>query len=337
MAVVLLGPTGDPIASQRSAEELLAGHRLDQERRGLMATTISERDRKVRALIAWMSPRHVLDATAEDLQTFLDERDLGNTARSDYVGIWRSFYTWAVKRGLLANAPTDDIVAPRRRSGLPKPLTHAELARALDPSHFVDTYAHRRLRALLVLGAFAGLRAQEMAGLAVEDVDAVNGVLRVRRGKGGNQRVVPLHPDVLAALQALPLPETGQVFVVGRYAGNYRKGPAERLRDGEGPINPWNVSQSVGRYLHSIGIDASCHCLRHTFATNIYRSTQDLRLTQELLGHSSPAVTAIYAAADTTKAAPAVMALGVGSGTTGGTMTRTLDDHLGEQIDGERR
>ena len=42
-----------------------------------------------------------------------------------------------------------------------------------------------------------------------------------------------------------------------------------------------------------------------------YRSTQDLRLTQELLGHGSPATTAIYAAADTTKAAPAVMALGI--------------------------
>jgi site-specific recombinase XerD len=61
--------------------------------------------------------------------------------------------------------------------------------------------------------------------------------------------------------------------------------------------------------LFELDIAASCHCLRHTFATNIYRSTQDLRLTQELLGHSSPAVTAIYAAADTSKGAPAVMAL----------------------------
>lgn len=294
-------------------EELLGGHRLDQERRGLMAATVSNRHRRVGALMAWMAPRSVLDATAEDLQSYLDARDIGNGSRRDYLSHWRQFYGWAVKQGLLVKAPTDDILAPKRRPGMPKPLTDAELELALNPAHFGRTYAHRRLRALVLLGAFEGLRAQEMAGLCVEDVVTAKGALRVRRGKGGKQRTLPLHPDVLEALEALPLPASGSVFRIDSYGGQ-SAGTAGRYPPADRPINPWNVSKMVREYLHGLGIDASCHSLRHTFATKIYQATQDLRLTQELMGHSSVATTQIYAACDTAKAAPAVMALRIGGG-----------------------
>ena len=72
------------------------------------------------------------------------------------------------------------------------------------------------------------------------------------------------------------------------------------------------MSQGINLYVHSIGITSNAHSLRHWFATGVYRANADLLLTQKLPGHSTPAVTAVYAAADPTTAAPTVNGLHVG-------------------------
>jgi integrase len=68
----------------------------------------------------------------------------------------------------------------------------------------------------------------------------------------------------------------------------------------------------INLYLHSLGIASNAHSLRHWFACHVYRTNQDLLLTQKLLGHSTPAVTAVYAASDPAAAAPTVHGLHVG-------------------------
>ncbi len=107
------------------------------------------------------------------------------------------------------------------------------------------------------------------------------------------------------------MPASGPVFRIWRPGVNRGGDHVGCYPDDGQLIHPWNVSQMVNRYLHSIGIAKTAHCLRHSFATNIYRTTRDLRLTQELMGHASPATTAIYAACDMEKAAPAVAALSI--------------------------
>jgi site-specific recombinase XerD len=72
--------------------------------------------------------------------------------------------------------------------------------------------------------------------------------------------------------------------------------------------------KELNTYLHSLGITSTAHSLRHRFATTIYEETRDLRLTQELMGHTSPETTAIYTQANHAGAAAAVAALTVGSG-----------------------
>ncbi len=71
------------------------------------------------------------------------------------------------------------------------------------------------------------------------------------------------------------------------------------------------VSKCVAMHLQSLGIEAGAHGLRHSFATGIFQQTKDLLLTQRLLGHSSPAVTAVYAACDQDQAFAAGMGLSV--------------------------
>jgi integrase/recombinase XerC len=154
------------------------------------------------------------------------------------------------------------------------------------------------MRAMLLLAAFAGLRCQEIAGLERDDVIEAKDLLRVRHGKGQKERVLPLHPDVMAALRALPMPQTGPLF----------------LRPSGAAHTPVTVSEAMRDYLRRIcGIDATAHQLRHWFATEVYASSKDIRVTQELLGHSNPATTARYVAFSRVDAAAAVGSLSLGA------------------------
>ncbi len=150
---------------------------------------------------------------------------------------------------------------------------------------------------MLYLAAYQGLRAVEIAGLRRENVHELDEQLHlVVLGKGNKERVLPLAPRVLAELQAYGLPRRGPVFTMYDNLGR-RSTP---------PISAARVSAACGTYLAEAGTGSTLHALRHFFATALYQTSQDLRLVQEALGHSSPNITAIYAAFDTSKTAGAM-------------------------------
>lgn len=151
-------------------------------------------------------------------------------------------------------------------------MADPDMARAIDQ-------AGPRMRAWLTLMGYAGLRCAEVA--ALERGWLMPGALRVT-GKGGHERVVPLHPSVVAALAGVQFPPSGPVF-----------------RNAEGrPFTAKDISRRVGAYLDGLGIAATAHQGRHHFGTVAYRHSRDLRAVQQLLGHADPATTAGYAAVD---------------------------------------
>lgn len=237
-------------------------------------------------------PAGLLEA---DQATLLDWRrrlTLADATICQYVSHIRCFYRWACKQGLCAADPAAELPAPRCRRRVPRPIGEDDLFQAV-------TTAPPRILPWLVLAAWCGLRACEIAGLRREDVldTAPRPVLLLERTKGGAQRVVPLHPYVLAVLRSCGLPASGYVF---------------RRRDGQhGPNTPHQVSQLCNRYLHGRGVTATLHQLRHRFGTETYRASHDLRAVQELLGHASPVTTAGYAAFDSPVQVAAVNALPV--------------------------
>ncbi len=104
---------------------------------------------------------------------------------------------------------------------------------------------------------------------------------------------MPLHPVVLEALRCLPMPRTGAIFVRprgGRFTGN-------------------RLSVVISAYLSEHGIDATAHQCRHWFATETYAACHDIRIVQELLGHSDPSTTAGYVAYSHVDATAAVASL----------------------------
>ncbi len=276
-------------------DELIRAHRIHQERRGNLPRSIAKREVYLRAFAKWLAPRGLLEASRDDVEEFLDARRAfdGRPAtvrtRASALSHLHVFYRWAVDEELLTTVPTAKIVRPKLRRTLPRPITDEDLARALAE-------APTAMRAMLTLAAYAGLRCQEIAGLDREDVLEGKGLLRVVKGKGGHERIVPLHPEALAALRCLPLPRSGALF--------------NRPRGGR--YTPQALSEAFRAYFRGIGVTTTAHQLRHWFGTSIYAGTHDIRLTQELLGHQSPNTTAIYVAFSAVDAEAAVAALRVG-------------------------
>jgi integrase len=131
---------------------------------------------------------------------------------------------------------------------------------------------------MLVLAAFAGLRAMEIAALHAEDI--VDDALHVQEGKGGHGRVVPLHPLVRSVVYELPA--RGPLFP---------RGDAPAIA-----VPSHRVSSLCNEHLHGLGLHVTLHQLRHRFATTAYATSgHDLRFVQEMLGHADPKTTAIYA------------------------------------------
>jgi integrase len=201
-----------------------------------------------------------------------------------------NFYAWAIDEELLEVDPTARI-RPKLTKTLPRPMPDKDVRRALAG-------ADPMTRCWILLGAYEGLRCQEIAGIDREDVIEDEMMLRVVYGKGRKQRWVPLHPEVLAALRALPMRDQGPVFRRDRMLNRYP---------------PAQLVQELNLYLKGLGIKSTAHSLRHAFATAVYEETHDLRLVQELMGHEDPATTAIYTASDSTKSGPAVRSLTFGS------------------------
>lgn len=219
----------------------------------------------------------LLEATRLDLRDWLDTLRIGPRTYFWYVSTLRVFYNWAVIEEVLVRSPAMGLVTPRYPRLVPRPIGRDDLELALHG-------ARPRMKAWLALAAFAGFRAKEIAGLRREDVlDMVEPpVLVVSAPKGGRQRIVPLNSYVAHALRLAGLPRrSGWVFLSQR---------------GAGPVRPPTVTKLVGRYLEDCGIEATLHQFRHAFATEVYRASRDLRLTQELMGHASPLTTSAYAA-----------------------------------------
>ena len=262
----------------------MSGWLADQQRRGLMPNTIDRRRYALATFARFVDP---LKATEHDITSFLDARP--DSARTTYC--WLStlhvFYVWARRSGLVDHDPTIDIPRPRLRRRLPRPGTNAQLATAIGE-------ADRQTRAWLTLMAYAGLRCAEVARSEHSDlIDVSDRKMLHVIGKGERERIIPAHPMVI------------EVFG----SGWSRSGPMFRRTDGA-PWTPAQVSQITGTYLRSVGVDASAHQLRHWFGSRTYATSRgDLRVVQELLGHSSPATTAVYTAWSQPAAVAAVEAL----------------------------
>lgn len=195
----------------------------------------------------------------------------------------RSFFVYLQREGVLASNPAQGIRAPRGEKRLPKTLDVDRAGQLLDELP-AETPEQLRDRAMLELFYSSGVRLAELAGLDLPDLDVCAGEVRVL-GKGSRQRVLPvgrkarnaLHDWLLVRGQ---LAKDPQALFVGVRGQRIHPSVVRKVLKRTGQV-------VLGQHLHP-------HMLRHSFASHMLESSQDLRAVQELLGHANISTTQIY-------------------------------------------
>jgi len=186
-------------------------------------------------------------------------------------------------KGLRSN-PGSDVRAPKAPRKLPKTLDADQMARLLEiPDD--DPFALRD-RAIMELLYSSGLRLSELVGLNVDSLDSQDQTVRVR-GKGRKERIVPVGRKALEAIAAwvkqrasFSRPDETALFV-GRYGRR---------------LGARAVQNRVAHRARQQGLPMAVHphLFRHSFASHVLESSQDLRGVQEMLGHASMSTTQVY-------------------------------------------
>lgn len=208
------------------------------------------------------------------LEDFLD-RGLGPQARATEISHIKSYFKWAIEMELTSNNPAFRLQRPRVPRKFPRPMNEHDKALAFRE-------APQPIRAWLYLAAYAGLRACEIAPIRGEDIMFSEGILVIPEQKGGDPGTVALHPLVKAELRVMY--KKGWLFEKG---GGY-----------SGHITAGQLQRHANKHLRDLGIESTFHSLRHWFGTEIYRSSRNIRLTQEAMRHGSVVTTALYTQID---------------------------------------
>ncbi|VVT12938.1 Tyrosine recombinase XerC [Sphingomonas aurantiaca] len=226
--------------------------------------------------------------TASDLRAYLADRrehGLGNASAAREVSALRGFLAWAN-----AEAEQPRMRGPRVKSGVPRPISPADAMALAEEvaDDAAEPWIGARDWAVLLLLYGAGLRIGEALTLH-GDILPLGETLRVT-GKRAKTRVVPLLPQVRAAIEA---------YVAQAPWAIARDEPLFRGAKG-GALSPVMIRRAVqaARTRLGLGDRTTPHALRHSFATHLLGRGADLRALQELLGHASLSSTQVYTQVD---------------------------------------
>ena len=196
----------------------------------------------------------------------------------------RSFFDFLVLRGDMTANPAKGVSAPRKQRPLPKNLDVDEVGQLLDVNE--DDPLSIRDRAMMEVMYGAGLRLAELVGINLRDVLARQGEIRVI-GKGDKERKAPFSglakewvDKWLKVRGELASPGESALFVS-------KLGTRISHRSVQKRMEEWGKKQAVASHI-------SPHKLRHSFATHVLESSQNLRAVQELLGHENISTTQVY-------------------------------------------
>ncbi len=198
----------------------------------------------------------------------------------------RSFYRFALKKGLVENDPAHTITGPKREKPLPKFIREKDMDRLLQPEMWGDTYKDICARTIILLFYETGMRVGELVILDDEMVDLDNRQLKVT-GKRNKQRIIPFGAELEQALRDFVRLRDEQVERTEK--GFFVNEKGQR-------VTYEQVRRMVKNHLGRVTTQQkrTPHVLRHTFATTMLNHEAGLESVKQLLGHESLATTEIY-------------------------------------------
>lgn len=235
---------------------------------------------------------NILDLTTEDLTKFLKDDSLKNISTRSLVRLiasLRQFYHFLLIKNYIKKNPAEKIEPPKIEKQLPDYLTLEEIQNFFN-SFDMNNIFELRNRCIFEIMYVSGLRISEVCNLKLEDIDFQEMEIKVT-GKGKKQRIVPFGEKTFDILQqyikqSRPFISKHKVKF-NHYLFISKKG---------GKLDRKSVWKFLQKYAQRAGIirQISPHTFRHSFATHMIQNKADIRIVQELLGHSDISTTQIY-------------------------------------------
>ena len=251
---------------------------------------LNDLDQFYRFLLSLGLPEDAVPVTSRDIRAWIVsmlDNNYSTVSVHRKISCLRVFYRYLRKEGIMKNDPLEKVVLPKRKKSLPVFIDEEAINKLLDNYSFGDSFAGVRNRTIIELLYVTGMRRSELIGLRDNDVDLVEGSLKVT-GKRNKQRIIPLVIPFIKRLKEyikvrnenVTMADNGWFFITNKGNKLYDK----------------YVYTTVNSYLALVTTieKKSPHILRHTFATHMLNRGADLNSIKELLGHANLSATQIY-------------------------------------------
>jgi len=262
---------------------------------GLSKNSLSAYRRDLTLFAQWLESdskrtKSIYRVTEADLAAYMAvKRDDKATTANRRLTVFKRFYRYALRQGLVAQDPCLKLRAAKQAQRFPKVLSEEQITTLLNTPD-TDQALGLRDRTMLELMYASGLRVSEIVSLKTVALGLNEGVVRVVNGKGGKERLVPFGAEAGEWLRrylhdARPVlleGKTCQEVFIGRHTGSGLTRQAF-----------WAIIKRYAQ-LSGIKVALSPHTLRHAFATHLLNHGADLRVVQLLLGHADISTTQIY-------------------------------------------
>ena len=213
-------------------------------------------------------------------------RGLSSKSIARALSAWRGFYDYLIHHKGFTQNPVTGLRAPKSAKTLPQALSVDQAVKFVDIQG--DGVLELRDHAILELFYSSGLRLAELVNLDIDMLDFSEGTVTVT-GKGNKTRIIPLGSHAANALQIwlqqranITIDEKNIKAVFVTQQGHRITPRAVQYR-----VKTWAIKQGINTDMHP-------HLLRHSFATHVLQSSQDLRAVQEMLGHANISTTQVY-------------------------------------------
>jgi len=263
--------------------ESIVNYRRFLKRKNYSAHTVKNYMNTLKHFVVWLDVP-MEQVTNRKVAAYIDcllDRALSPKSINCHLGSIRGFYDYLRhEEGLEIANPVKRGYLLRLSKPLPRHLRDEDVLRLFE------VIKNKRDRAMFTVMLRCGLRVEEVAGLALGDIDLRRARIIVQKGKGSKGRVVYVsndaHQALVAYLKARPASRARKLFLV-------EKGTMKSQ-----PISVRGIQKRMESYARQAGLKASCHDLRHTMATQLLNADAQLVTIQDLLGHSRITTTQRY-------------------------------------------
>jgi len=264
--------------------------------RGLSDATVTTYFQDLNTFVAFLTMMKISKFDVVDRKivrsflAFLVDRDYKRSSISRKLSVLRGFYRWLVSEQFSLTDPVPRRSVMKKENKLPRFLSNEEVSRLIASPRLggSDELLVNRDVALLELIYAAGLRVSEVNSINIGDIDLERKTLRII-GKGDKERISLIGKSAAMALGNYINNDRTKVKNVNQINAMFLsiRGTRLSVRSIQAVVKKHSRLAGLGNEVHP-------HTLRHSFATHLINGGADLRVVQDLLGHSSPATTQIY-------------------------------------------